>query len=402
MKLLSNTNELSIKTSGLVEVRSTNFHKDLTYLVLSDIHLGHRNTTTKEIVSHLDAYFGHYNPTHTFATLDIIFIAGDLFDAALLYTQDEISLIQGWMCRLMDFCSRHGIKLRILEGTPSHDNFQCRNLVFIAQQFSNKLDFKYIETLHIEKMTDIPLSILYVPDEWSAKTSTTQEQVEALLKEESLAQVDIAIMHGMFTYQVPELANNALKHDETFYLSKVKYFINIGHVHLFSTFDRILSQGSVDRLCHGEEAPKGGIMCFLRKDGNNAYTFVENKFAKIYKTIHVRYNDLDKAISQVTAVLDKIPPESYVRIKAKKDHPIFQGLSTFKKSYPFITFSKLSEEDEETDKRIQDIVDKDEEYTPINLNRENIVTLLMAEVKSRYKLDDNQFALLEKHLNSFK
>jgi hypothetical protein len=146
-------------------------------------------------------------------------IAGDLFDTALLFTQDEVSIIQGWMCRLMDFCSRYNIKLRILEGTPSHDNFQCRNLVCMAEQFSHKLDFKYIETLHIEKMEDIHLSVLYVPDEWSATTKQTQEQVSQLLKEASLAKVDIAIMHGMFTYQVPELANNALKHDEIFYLN---------------------------------------------------------------------------------------------------------------------------------------------------------------------------------------
>lgn len=398
----SNTNNRTGDLGSRISCPSVGFHRDLSYLVLSDIHLGHRNTTTKEIVKHLDAYFGNYAATHAFTKLDLIFIAGDLFDTALLFTQDEISLIQGWMCRLMDFCSRYNIKLRILEGTPSHDNFQCRNLVFMAEQFSHKLDFKYIETLHIEKMDDIHLSVLYVPDEWSSTTKKTQEQVSQLLTEANLPKVDIAIMHGMFTYQVPELANNALKHDEIFYLESVKHFINIGHVHVFSSFDRIIAQGSFDRLCHGEEAAKGACLCYLSKDGNHGYVFIENTNAKQYKTITVRYNDLDKAISQVTNVVDKLPPESHVRIKAKKDHPILQGLATFKKSYPFIHFTKLGEEDEDTEKKIKELIDSQADYQPININRENIVTLLMGEVSSKYQLDNSQVSLLEKYLNKLK
>ena len=395
---MSNQAPLAQVLDKLTTVPSVKFHRDLSYLVISDIHLGHRNTTTKEIVQHLDAYFGYYASPHAFTTLDILFIAGDLFDTALLFTQDEIAIIQGWMYRLLDYCVKHQIKLRILEGTPSHDNFQCRNFLYMAERYGTDLDFKYVETLHIEKMEDLGLSILYVPDEWTATTDKTQVQVQELLKEATLSHVDIAIMHGMFTYQVPELTNATLKHSELFYLDIVKYFICIGHVHVFSTFDRIIAQGSFDRLAHGEESPKGGVFCYLNKDGQHGYVFLENPNAKIYKTITVRYTDIDKAMAQLANVIDKLPPESYVRIKAKTDHPILQGLSTFKTSYPFIHFSKLTMEDEQTTKIIQEYVDNETDYIPININKENIVSLLMDEIISKYNIDDNQISLLKKHL----
>lgn len=397
------TSDLSPILKTLTPIESVKFHRDLSYLVISDVHLGHRNTTAKQIIANLDAYFGYYVPTHAFTQLDVLFIAGDLFDAALLFTQDEIAHIQGWMYRLYDFCSKHQIKLRILEGTPSHDNFQCRNFLTMAERYGRDLDFKYIETLHIEKMDDLGLSVLYVPDEWmGGVTSKTQEQVDILLKESMLSKVDIAIMHGMFTYQVPELTKESLKHSEIYYLDIVKYFICIGHVHGFSTFDRIIAQGSFDRLAHGEEAAKGGVLCYLSKEGNHGYVFIENKTAKIYKTVTIRHTDLDKAVSQLSNVLDKLPPESYVRIKAKKDHPILQGLNTFKAGYPFIHFSKLSQEDEETEKMIKEYVDNETDYIPVNINRDNIVELLTTEIIGRYRLDDNQLEILNKHLTKLK
>lgn len=56
----------------------------------------------------------------------------------------------------------------------------------------------------------------------------------------------------------PELASDRFKYEEQFF-DRVKGFDNID-VHVFTTFGRILCQGSTDRICHGEEAAKGGIM----------------------------------------------------------------------------------------------------------------------------------------------
>jgi DNA repair exonuclease SbcCD nuclease subunit len=55
----------------------------LKYLVLSDIHLGSKNNTTAEIINNLDIFFKNYTQDGEFSELDIIFIAGDLFDRLL-------------------------------------------------------------------------------------------------------------------------------------------------------------------------------------------------------------------------------------------------------------------------------------------------------------------------------
>ena len=130
--------------------------------------------------------------------------------------------------------------------------------------------------------------------------------------------------------------------------------------------------------------------------------FIENQTAKTYKTITIRGTDIDKAVAQLTTALDKLPAESHVRIKAKKEHPILQGLNTFKVNYPFLHFTKLTVEDEETEKMIKEFVDNETEYIPVNINKENIVELLMGEINSRYNLDNTQVEILIKHLHKLR
>lgn len=377
--------------------------RDLKYLVLSDVHLGHRTTTTKENIHSLDHYFEDFQPTSAYSQLDLIFIAGDLFDRSLVFSNDEVSLILGFLHRLCDFCKRHQIKLRVLEGTPSHDNYQSRIFNFIKTRYDDSLDLKYVETLHIETIEDLGLSVLYVPDEWVGSTQKTEEQVSVLLQEHGIEQVDIAIMHGMFTYQVPEMSNNSLKHRETFYLDKVRYFINIGHVHIYSTFERIIAQGSTNRLSHGDESPKGAVMCYLSKSGGIGHVFIENTLAKIYKTIHVKSNDIHAAMKQVAKVVDKLTNNSHVRIKAKAGHPILQGIKTLGTMYPFIIFTKLTEEDDEGKLKMElEKVALSDEYKPISLTKDNIIPLLMSEIITKYNLDNKQLELLEAHLNKIR
>ena len=88
------------------------------YLVFSDVHLGHPRTTTEEIIDHLNAFFNDFT---NFTDLDAIFIAGDLFDRLLDNHSDEYHRIVIWCAKLLQFCVKHNIKLRVLEGTPSHD-----------------------------------------------------------------------------------------------------------------------------------------------------------------------------------------------------------------------------------------------------------------------------------------
>lgn len=176
-------------------------NKDIKYLVISDIHLGNERNTTKEIIANLDTYFDNYNPTSQFADLDILFIAGDLYDKLLDFSSDDIHEITLWLSRVVKFCSRNSIKLRILEGTPSHDWQQSRIIETLDSLLTVKTDIRYISTIHIEYLKDLGIHILYVPDEATSSAELTFTIVKKLMAELKIEQVDIAIMHGMFDYQ---------------------------------------------------------------------------------------------------------------------------------------------------------------------------------------------------------
>lgn len=385
----SATNEVVVQASG--------FHRDLNYLVISDIHLFHKNTPTDFIVDNLDVFFEQYSPTSAFAKLDAIFVAGDMFETLSLIGE-EVVCAMGWFYRLFDFCARHSIVLRVLEGTPSHDAGQGKFLVPIAQRYNEKLDFKYINKLDIERIDSLGLSVLYVPDEWLGSTHKTQLAVEELMDTNSVTQVDIAIMHGLFSFQVPELKKPHLKHDEVFFLNKVRYFINIGHDHKPKTHLRIIVQGSFDRLRHGEEHPKGACWCYLRQDGNHGYVLLENKLAKVYTAIHVRLKDLDKAMDYVRKKVSDLAPNSFVEIKAKPGHPILQNIDLLRKEFVFLNFTKDQIDDD--DKPVNKIaaVLQSPEYTPVSLTKDNIVERVTEEVAQNKSLSQDDLLRLKQML----
>lgn len=351
------------------------------YLTISDVHLGHSKNPTKEIVQNLHAYFDQYSDKSIFArTLDIIFIAGDLFDQLINASADPLYEALEFITRLIDFCERNKIKLRILEGTPSHDRRQCRLFESVCQFRASKstVDVKWIKTLMVENIEDLELSVLYIPDEFTDSTETTQKLVEELFKEQGISTVDIGIMHGVFKYQMCNIPGKHDTHDEEFYLSIVEHFINIGHHHVFTTYLRIIAQGSFDRLVHGEPEPKGAAMMTIRDNGEDYYEFIENKHAKIFKTIELFDSSLEESLRQIDLALKKVPNDSFIRIKAVKLHPVFAYLPELKKKYFTLHFSKLSvEEEQEQQKGIQASVDRS--YQVIEIRPENVVDLIVLE-----------------------
>lgn len=373
---------------------------DLDYLVLSDIHFFHPRNKTKDIVHNLDVFFDHYSPIGKFVHVKVIFVAGDMFDSLQDLDSDEGDMFTLWMERLMRFCHRHKIILRILRGTPSHDWMQPKRTETIHKVINNDLNFRYIDTLHIETINELDMTVLYIPDEWRANPDDTFIEVKALLADLGLSQVDVAIMHGCFRYQLPSAAMNIPFHKEEDYLPIVKHYINIGHHHTFNPNGRILPEGSFDRLSHNEEEPKGGVLCRIASTGDS-YTFVENKLAKIFKTIELKSKDLNKSLLQVEKVLAKIPENSYVRLKATKDHPLYLAFKELNVMYPMYYFSKKSVDDEEDDRQlVSSTIVLNPDYNPITINKQNIVDLVMDEVASKHNPSTKQTLLLRSLLET--
>lgn len=343
--------------------------------VISDVHLGHLRNEAKYILNNLDNNFlGHPDVKDA----QIIFIAGDLFDRLLEPTSPDKPIIYMWFIRLCLFCSKNNIALRILEGTPSHDWKQSEILPTIKDISSLDLDFKYVKTLSIEYFDKFGINVLYVPDEWRPKTEETLEQVHDLMKSKGLETVDFAIMHGNFEYQLPSHIRGIPRHSSEEYLKIVTEYVFIGHIHTHSRFNRIIAQGSFDRLSHGEEEPKGFMIADvdIGKNDRNAY-FIENKGARIHKTIDCTDMDLQETIEHITRIVTDLPGDAFVRIQAQDKHPLFSDMDVLLKICPTITWSKKAIVEEKTQLiRVDESVD--EIYKAVTLTKENLAPILFA------------------------
>ena len=361
----------------------------ISYLVLSDIHLGHSKNKTNNIINNLNHFFKTYHKE--IISCDIIFIAGDVFDRLLTTKSIEYRSSMAWLSNLLLFCKENNIILRILYGTPSHDMEQVSAFEEIAKKLYPEADFKYIHTLSIEHIDKLDIDVLYVPDEWRHNASDTYKEVKELLKEKSLAEVDIAIMHGCFNYQMPMVKEKSFCHNESDYLDIVRYYINIGHIHTSSTYERIIAQGSFDRLAHGEEEPKGGVICYINSDRTMSFKFLPNIHSCIFKTLDYTNKEEVDILVDLKKQLRNLPKYSHIRLLVDNNNNLLKNLRDLIASYPdyIIKFK--------TDTVVNNKVDILEvaKFETLTITPTNIESLMLSELSN---LDSNQLSIFKNEL----
>lgn len=282
------------------------------YLVLSDIHLGHNTNKTKNISNNLKYFLEYYR--EDLKGLEVLFIAGDTFDCCLsTYQNDFIDAIET-LTYILNWCNDNKCKLRILEGTPSHDWKQVNVVYEIMDKLNlkEKVDFKYIDTLALETLNET--TVLYIPDEYRETAEETYSEIEKLMIKQKISNVDIVVMHGQFHYQIP--LGLKTSHDEERFLKLCKGFIHIGHIHTHSHFDRIVAQGSFDRLAHNEEEAKGGVLV-----ENGKWRFLENTKSMLFLTYDFRFLDDTEIMKELNLIKNTIEKDSAIRfIVSNKEH----------------------------------------------------------------------------------
>lgn len=344
---------------------------------ISDIHLGHKKNPTKEIIANLKKAFPETSET---AELDIIYIAGDVFDNEMYLSDDDVVEINIWISWFILLCKRYDILLRVLEGTPSHDRRQSKLFAGIAKILECEDIVKYVSDLSIEYIEKLGINVLYVPDEWDSDTNKTLDQVKALMGAKGLEKVDYAVMHGTFKHQLPEHTKTH-KHDPDEYLKLVKHFIYVGHIHNYSKYDRVLAQGSFDRLSHGEEGAKGHLRTTVEKDGSRKIMFIENRDAKIFKTINCIDLDMEDSLEKIDKEVTGLPDGSHVRVSVNHDNPLVVNINLLVRKYPLLIWTKLVEDKtEEISELLLDDEEVGEVFIPITITNNNIKALLMEKV----------------------
>jgi DNA repair exonuclease SbcCD nuclease subunit len=358
----------------------------LSYLVCSDIHLGHTNTPTSHIINSFKSKI--LTPQNK--DIDVLYIAGDLFDHLLDLNSREVQLIISFFNQLLSYCTENDILLRVLEGTPSHDRHQSQILVKLNDIRTHKCDLKYFDKLDIEYIAKLNQYVLYIPDEWTNDHTTLEKEIQEKLNQHTISQVDIAILHGQFQYQFIGKKYTGFYFKEEYFLSLVKGFIHIGHYHTYSTFDRVIANGSLERLTHGEESPKG----YVRVNGNIP-VFIENENAFTYKTINITSA---MNIDRLDLQIQKYPKGSHLRLLMNREHPFNVTYTDIKLRYLDYHLKKQLKETASEDATIAYIItDEALEYTDKFTLDGNLQDLLLSIINSKYSLN----ALETQRLNHY-
>lgn len=345
------------------------------FAVISDVHLGHQRTPTEKIIETLERIFPDNAKT---AALDLIWITGDLFDKLLMLPEYRVILVHGWICRFLKLCKKHDILVRVLEGTPSHDYKQSRLLVSANEEGGIGADLVYHGSVAIERIERFDMTVLYVPDEMGTGDEVwklTQQK----LQEAGVSQVDFAMMHGCFEFQLPPAAHSESLHRQIRYEDIVRRVIVIGHDHIHKQSGKVWVPGSTERLTHGEEGPKGHLRG-KALENRTEMSFVENVHAKIYKTVDVK----GLSLSDTYALLDALPeyPDgSAIRIQAKKDGPIKEAVTVLKDRYFKWTLTFDYTDDAQTMyDRLQEL---EFSYTPVSITKDNLSDLIAKRFEAK-------------------
>jgi DNA repair exonuclease SbcCD nuclease subunit len=361
----------------------------------SDLHLGHARNSPAEMIERLKTEVFPWNVET--AKLDVIVLAGDVYDHLLNLPHDSVSIIDEWIIYMLRLCKAMDIQLWVLRGTPSHDRDQSARFEFWNRIMEIGCELLYVDTLAIHYIPKFGINVLFVPDEWTDNADKTLEEVHQLLRINGISKVDYAIMHGQFEYQLPPVVK-AQKHSSESYLKIVDKLIFIGHVHMFSRNDRIIAQGSTDRISHGEEGPKGHVRATVRSADDFEIQFVETLSAKIFKSVQCRGLDFDASHAKVLAETVDLPDGSHVRIVADIGNPILQSIATYEKDMPYYVWSGLAKtDDDKTFLEQTQLLQTQEEYIPIEIKPDNVEKLILDSMLKR-NVDPEILKLAERKL----
>lgn len=250
---------------------------------MSDCHLYHKNTITAHIGQNLLTYF--FNDEHL-SSVEYAVIAGDMFDSGLNVAEHDVYVGQNVIISILKACKKHNVKLRVLEGTTSHDFRQGIQFIELNTQHKIDCDVLYVKVLDVIKEDDGTIWG-YVPDEWHHDSNVTFAQMQKRMALLGVTSLDFCIMHGCFEFQFPPFLKIP-SFIQSQWESITNYYIVIGHHHLPNAQGKVIVPGSTDRLAHGEEHPKGGIKIKVNTDTKEtSFVRIWNENTKPYITVAI-------------------------------------------------------------------------------------------------------------------
>lgn len=347
------------------------------YISLGDVHLGHRLTPARHVIRNLDRLITN----DLLKTLDMVIITGDLFDRQLQNGDDDVNSINRWITHLLYKCAAYDVHLYIVEGTPSHDRKQSQ--FFVEQKINADIpiNLHYAKELEILYNERFDAHFLFVPDKWNPSTAVTLGQVKAKMAELGIEQVDFAIMHGAFSYQLPSIVEEPT-HDEVEYLALVKHQILIGHVHIMTVNDRIYAAGSFDRICHNDEIPKGMFHFEVKQNGNFTATFIENRWARQYVTWDVHGMDTKELNFAIKDRIKDVAKGSSIRLRCEPGDVANGDIDSYRREYQVYDWQITVEKATAKKNTVLESIRNFDMSEFVPLTKDNLLELLMYELET--------------------
>lgn len=283
--------------------------------LIADIHFG--ALPINDLYSELQMFLDYIDKKD----IDFIVILGDWFDRKLNMNSKDAKYSTICFERICQIAMNNNIKVRMIQGTESHDNNQLEILEILAK--NKHIDFKVFYEVGEEELFP-NFNVLYVPEEYI--TSFDDKYGKYMNNT-----YDMIFGHGV----IQEVKFAAyLQHTEKT-MKKAPIFksnmlmsicdgpIFFGHVHTRDVFhDRVYYVGSYSRWMFGEEEDKGFYTVkYDDKTKEFETKFIVNQLAKRYDTIEIydkdtRFYKLDKEsqIKYLISILDSIDYD-FIRIQ---------------------------------------------------------------------------------------
>lgn len=251
--------------------------KKLHIIVISDIHFGRKDD--KRLYEELQSEF----IPHIDENLDLLVIAGDLFDRVVKLNEMASIYVFKFIDQLYKLSKIYNFKIRLLQGTKTHDFNQLQNF----RGYEDEDDrFGIAEEVCEEEIFE-GLDVLYIPEEYV-------EDADEYYKEFFNNKYDMIFFHGTmdfagFAGHIKETKN--IKQAPNFKSDKIASLVRSiaigGHIHIKQSYNnKIYYTGSFSRFNFGESESKG--FYYLTYDPttkNTAVKFIKNKLAPEYVTI---------------------------------------------------------------------------------------------------------------------
>lgn len=356
-----------------------------------DIHLVHGRTPTYNVIRTLNFLFYE---NESMRDMDIIVIAGDVWDSLTTMPNGDAQLARQWIRRFVEDCATNDVILRVLEGTPDHDRAQSSEFILHDTQ----CDVKHIEELCVEYIERLQLWFLWVPDEIRINHEEIWKGVCEVMAEAKLDKVDFAVVHGGFDFHFPP-GWDIPGHDTKRYSSIVRYAVLCNHIHKAAHRDKVWGPGSPDRLAHGEEHPKGyHRITIIPSDERMELQWIENPHAWTYKIINVSEMSLEDIVHRARRDVIDLPHGSWVRLDNGDPTVMSGALATLRLELGHVQWEIKNEKKKGivADKTVY----KQERYTGVQVTRGNALGVITSWLKNKDLLKDDHLPVIERVLTA--